>query len=121
VPILYVEPVYLQASSGGIPELKRVIVAFGDNLAMENTLGDALQKVFEGVSDAAGSDATGTGGTSGSTSSGTSGSSSGLTSDLITRANELYMLAQDALKDGDFSGYADYIEQLGVVLAEMRG
>jgi len=43
---LYVEPVLLQGASGGLPELKRVIVASGDNLAMEQTLDGALDAIF---------------------------------------------------------------------------
>jgi len=45
---LYVEPVFLQSRSGGVPELKRVIVATGDKIAMEQTLDMSLKAVFEG-------------------------------------------------------------------------
>lgn len=44
--ILYVEPIYLQASQSPFPELKRVIVATGTDLAMGETLEDALQKLL---------------------------------------------------------------------------
>ncbi len=43
---IYVEPVYLQSEQGQIPELKRVIVAFKDKIAMRKTLDEALQAVF---------------------------------------------------------------------------
>jgi hypothetical protein len=43
---IYVEPVYLQSEQGQIPELKRVIVAFKDNIEMKPTLDQALQAVF---------------------------------------------------------------------------
>ena len=43
---LYVEPVFLQAEAGGLPELKRVIVAAGDQIAMEPTLGESLAAIF---------------------------------------------------------------------------
>ena len=43
---IYVEPVYLQSEQGQIPELKRVIVAFKDKIAMRRTLDEALQAVF---------------------------------------------------------------------------
>ncbi len=46
---IYVEPVYLQSEEGQIPQLKRVIVAFKDKIAMRKTLYEALQAVF-GVS-----------------------------------------------------------------------
>lgn len=44
--LLYVAPLYLQAQQGQIPELKRVLVAFGDRIAMEETLDQALRAVF---------------------------------------------------------------------------
>lgn len=39
---LYVEPLYLLAETSELPELKRVIVASGDRIAMRETLEDAL-------------------------------------------------------------------------------
>ncbi len=44
--LLYVEPLYLQAASGRIPELKRVIVAANDRVVMAPNLGLALMEVF---------------------------------------------------------------------------
>jgi uncharacterized protein len=44
--IMYVQPVYLQATTGKLPELKRVIVAFGNRIAMESNLEDAMRRVF---------------------------------------------------------------------------
>ena len=44
--VVYVEPLYLRSTQGQIPELKRVIVAYGDRLAMERTLDAALAAVF---------------------------------------------------------------------------
>ena len=43
---LFIEPVYLQAESSRIPELKRVVVANGNNIAMEPTFQRALDVVF---------------------------------------------------------------------------
>jgi uncharacterized membrane protein (UPF0182 family) len=43
---LYVEPVFLQAEAGGLPELKRVIVAVGEQIAMEPTLMESIEAVF---------------------------------------------------------------------------
>jgi hypothetical protein len=44
--LLYVEPLYIQARSGAIPQLKRVIVAYGKRVAMADTLPGALRAVF---------------------------------------------------------------------------
>ncbi len=43
---LYVVPVYLTAESTDFPQLKRVIVISGDEVAMEPTLDEAIQAVF---------------------------------------------------------------------------
>ena len=48
--LVYVRPLYLKADSGKIPELKRVIVGYEDNIAMERTLDEALKKIFPGLS-----------------------------------------------------------------------
>jgi uncharacterized membrane protein (UPF0182 family) len=45
--ILYVSPLYLRAVTGQLPELKRVIAAYGDRVVMEETLGAALAALFK--------------------------------------------------------------------------
>lgn len=45
--LIYVEPLYLQASGENpIPELTRVIVSYGSQVVMEETLTEALEKLF---------------------------------------------------------------------------
>jgi len=44
--IIYVEPLYLRAETGEIPELKRVIVSDGSDVMIGNNLEDALEKLF---------------------------------------------------------------------------
>jgi hypothetical protein len=44
--LLYVQPLYLAAEKGSIPELKRVFVAYGNQIAMEETLDASLLKIF---------------------------------------------------------------------------
>ncbi|MDK1030743.1 MAG: UPF0182 family protein, partial [Planctomycetia bacterium] len=44
--IMYVEPLYIQAEKGAIPQLKRIIVAHKDKLVMSKTLDDAIASVF---------------------------------------------------------------------------
>jgi uncharacterized membrane protein (UPF0182 family) len=57
--VLYLEPLYLQAEKGALPELKRIIAAHA-NIAMEPTLALALQRVFGSVVDVAAVAAVGT-------------------------------------------------------------
>jgi hypothetical protein len=44
--LLYVEPLYLQAESGRLPELTRVLVAHGNRVAMADDLAQALAQVI---------------------------------------------------------------------------
>jgi len=46
--LLYVRPLYIRAEGGKIPELKRVIVAYEDQIVMEENLEQALNKIFKG-------------------------------------------------------------------------
>ncbi|MBQ3920889.1 MAG: UPF0182 family protein, partial [Firmicutes bacterium] len=44
--IFYVEPVYLEAATGSLPEVKRVIMYYGDLVAYESTLAECLDSLF---------------------------------------------------------------------------
>jgi uncharacterized protein len=45
--LIYIRPLYVQATgANAVPELKKVIVAFGDRIALRDTLQDALVAVF---------------------------------------------------------------------------
>ena len=44
--LLYVEPVYIRAAQDGYPLLRKVLVGYGENVALEDTLNVALAKVF---------------------------------------------------------------------------
>ncbi len=44
--IMYVQPIYIQASVGKMPELRRVVVVFGDQLAYGASFEEALGKFF---------------------------------------------------------------------------
>lgn len=55
--LLYVQPVYIEASSGtSFPLLQKVLVSFGDKIAFEDTLDDALDELFGGDSGASAGD-----------------------------------------------------------------
>lgn len=46
--LLYVEPIYLQADNeNSLPEMKRVVVSFKDQIVMERSLDEALEKIFK--------------------------------------------------------------------------
>ncbi|MDQ3519135.1 MAG: UPF0182 family protein, partial [Gemmatimonadota bacterium] len=48
--LIYVQPLYLRAEGGKIPELKRVIVAYQNRVVMEETLESGLSRLFGGPS-----------------------------------------------------------------------
>src|SRR5688572_2306223 len=47
--LVYVQPLYLQAEGGRIPELKRVIVAYQNRVVMQETLEAGLTELFGGA------------------------------------------------------------------------
>jgi hypothetical protein len=44
--LLYVQPLYIEAEQGRLPQLTRVIAAYEDRVVMEPTLGQALEALF---------------------------------------------------------------------------
>jgi uncharacterized membrane protein (UPF0182 family) len=55
--LIYVQPLYIAAEKGQLPELKRVIVGFGDRIVMEETLDGAIARVFGGPASQTGTEA----------------------------------------------------------------
>ncbi|HEX4948100.1 MAG TPA: UPF0182 family protein [Blastocatellia bacterium] len=117
--LLYVQPLYLQADTGKIPELKRVIVAYGeDRIAMGETLEQSLLKLF-GDSAAAPP-----GETLAKTAPAQPGAPSttaptSATSSLAAQALQQYDRAEQALRAGDFAKYGEELKRLRATLEEM--
>lgn len=111
--IMYVEPVYLEASNQAIPEMKRVIVAYGDKIAYESTLEDALADLF-------GEDENSGQSQSASASSGKNNSGKSNTKELIQKANEAYENAVNAQKGGNWKKYGDYLDELEKYLNQLE-
>ncbi|HET6826231.1 MAG TPA: UPF0182 family protein [Amnibacterium sp.] len=102
--LLYVQPVYVASNSEtSYPVLQKVLAGFGNKVAFENTLDDALNSLFGGNSGAnAGDSGVATGGSGstggGSTGGGSTGGGSGTTTDNKALQQALAD-AQQALKD----------------------
>lgn len=111
--IMYVEPVYLEASNQAIPEMKRVIVAYGDKIAYESTLEDALADLF-------GEDENSGQSQSASASSGKNNSGKSNAKELIQKANEAYENAVNAQKSGNWKKYGDYLDELEKYLNQLE-
>ena len=107
------QPLYLAASEqGALPELRRVIVAYGNQIAMEPTLEQSLARIFGGrVTPAA--PAAGPVDTAAATT--TTG-----TRQLAQRAWEIWNRAQDALRRGDWATYGSEQKRLEETLRTLN-
>jgi len=95
--LIYVQPLYLAASEqGALPELRRVIVAYGNQIAMEPTLEQSLSRIFGGRQSATAAAPPAAGAPS--------DAATGVRQ-LVQRAWESWTRAQDALRRSDWATY----------------
>ena len=119
--LLYIRPLYLRASGGRIPELKQVIVAYQNEIAMEETLDGALSRLFGSGAGAPPSRTPPIIGTliadagAAPPAPGASDEPTG----LVSQAGDHYRRALRAQRDGDWAQYGQAIEQLGEVLEQL--
>ncbi|MEO8199395.1 MAG: UPF0182 family protein [Gemmatimonadota bacterium] len=109
--LLYVQPLYLQAEGGRIPELKRVVVAFQNQVVMDETLDGALTSLF-GASTPAVGESNPAIVERGPVDSGFQA--------LVTEARRHYETATEAQRAGDWARYGEEIKQLGQVLDRLE-
>lgn len=133
--LLYVEPLYLQAASGRIPELKRVVVATADRVVMAENLGLALIRLFgrdvvnqAGLADLAVTpvidalaveDAAPGAPAAPAPAAPELDLASASLEELVGAANDYYMRGQVRLRDGDWAGYGAEMEALQTVLNQL--
>lgn len=99
--LLYVQPLYLRAAKGELPELTRIIVAYDREIVMTPTLEQSLAAVFDRVPPGLDSD---------------------LPSTLDTTSQsalEIYRQAQQALQEGNWVEYGQYQQQLQDILQKL--
>jgi uncharacterized membrane protein (UPF0182 family) len=108
--LIYVEPVYLRAEQSELPELKRVIVGYQDNIEMGLTLDEALFRLFGQYQPTAAA----------KTKPETAAQGLPPVVDLIKEAIDLYDSAQEQLRAGDFAGYGRLNRQLKGVLDKLE-
>ena len=129
--LIYVQPIYLRAEGGSIPELKRVVVAHENRVVMGESLEEGLNALFgsgaaaqtrTSVQDslaALGQNAPEvTGG--GVPTLSPAAAPSGATSDLLRQAQTHYDRAIAAQRAGNWAEYGREIEQLGAALRALR-
>ncbi|MBV4426356.1 UPF0182 family protein [Clostridium tyrobutyricum] len=103
--LLYIEPVYLRASGkDSIPEMKRVIVSYGDKMILSQNIDTAMQELFNyNQNDNSQPDSN----------QKNNDDLDDSKSKMLQNIKNLYNKAMDAQKNGDWSKYGDYIKQLG--------
>ncbi len=120
--LLYVEPLYIRAQNGQIPELQRVIAAYSDRIVMGTDLGSTLNALFSApvetppptISQAA----------SAATQALTTAAASGATNPPpaakggLTGASMHYNRALAALRTGDWAQFGVEMKQLGAELGQ---
>ena len=105
--LLYVEPLYIRAEQGQMPELKRVIVSYQNRIVMQETLQESLAAIFgeqpEQPAIAASPIAT--------------------TLDLpklVQAALDAYQQGQQLLQQGDWGGYGEQQQRLKTLLDQLQ-
>ncbi|MBI2401372.1 MAG: UPF0182 family protein [Gemmatimonadetes bacterium] len=116
--LIFVQALYLRAEGGRIPELKRVIVAYKNQVVMEETLEESLARLFGGGAVAArvlplervaaGAPA------------GAAPATAGV-ADLIRQASDHYDRAIAAQRVGDWATYGAEMRAVGDLLRRLRG
>lgn len=110
--LLYVEPMYLRASGkNSIPEMKRVIVSYGENIILSENIESALEQMFNYKQEDKGKNVS---------QGNTAGVNSAEKMTKIKQAKELYDKALEAQKSGDWAKYGEYIKQLGDMITELN-
>lgn len=143
--LLYVEPIYLESATSSLPEVKRVVVFYGDKLAYEPTLAECLDVLFgkgtgdplnaanpieagrlaadalekpESAEPEPGEDP----GEEGGESPAEAGSLDERSlQELAQLADEVYRKALSAMQGGDWTSYGRYMDELADLLARMAG
>ena len=112
--VLYLQPLYLQASSGKIPELKRIIASFNKGeVFMEKTLESVLERIFSeniflenrGVTE--------------NNLEKISDEKSNI-KQQAQQAFQLFQKSQSYLKDADFAKYGEMQKKLKALLQKMQ-
>ncbi len=109
--LLYVQPLYLAAEQGSLPELKRVLVAFGNRIVMEETLDQALQRIF-GAKPAKD---TPQAGSAAAVATPVKGDQT-----LARQALDHFQRSQELLKQGNWAGYGEELKKVEGLLKEMQ-
>lgn len=114
--LIYIVPVYIRAQGkNSIPEVKRVIVAYGSKVVMAENVDKALGQIFNYADNQNDNSENQTQGKNNNTKA-----ENNIDKEKLKAAQELYNNAIDAQKDGDWSKYGEYIKELGKTIEELN-
>lgn len=111
--ILYVQPLYLKAETGELPELKRIITSTGGRVAWGETFTESLSSLMAGQIKKSELPVK-------ADSSKKAKTTAASDISLVRKAQSLYESAIKAQKEGDWARYGEEIKRLGEILAEME-
>jgi uncharacterized membrane protein (UPF0182 family) len=124
--LLYVEPIYQTATGAQLPELRRVIVAYGSQIGFQPTLDQALQAIFGAGAAPPANVATPATATAGATASATAaagpaatGSAATGSAALAQQAEATYQQAVNELRQGNFAAFGQDLQKLGTLLSQL--
>ena len=122
--LLYVQPLFLQADQNSIPEMKRVVVAYGDSIVMADTLAESLAELFGETIDV---DPPGEpvapevdGGDDGDGQPVEGDASDPRVAALVQRALDRFADAEKALRDGDLAAYQEATNDAEALLRQAQ-
>jgi uncharacterized membrane protein (UPF0182 family) len=127
--LIYVQPIYLRAEGGSIPELKRIVVAHENRVVMGESLDEGLNALFgsgaAAQARASTQDSLSTLGVEPSVVGGgavptTGVAPSGAVADLLREAQTHYDRAIAAQRAGNWADYGREIDQLGATIRALR-
>jgi uncharacterized membrane protein (UPF0182 family) len=114
--LVYVQPLYLQAEGGRIPELKRVIVAYQNRVVMQETLEGALGELFGGSTGPRREPAAAV--AAGAPPAAIAATDSAFQA-LVAEARRRYQAALQANREIDWARYGEEFRRLGEVLEQL--
>ncbi len=112
--VLYVQPLYLRAEGGRIPELKRVVVAYQNRVVMRETLEEGLAELFGGSSEIRRAPAV---------AAAVAAQPAETDTELSTVLEEVrrrYQAALQAQRELDWARYGEEMRQLGEALGKLE-
>ena len=110
--LLYVEPVYLRAEQGELPELRRVIVAYDKEVVMRPNLESALAAIFGNQSNKVESPKPQT--------TSPNNSNNSAKDNLIKQAAKIFQQAESAQRAGNWAEYGRYQQELKELFQQLE-